>query len=590
MRLGLLLFCLITSIGWSFQKQAPRVCVFYDRTTDAKYWMGRTYSIFLQNYLGHFPEFQQYVVPIEEYKKGQIDKCAASFYLGSYFENQIPKAFLEDFVNSERPAMWLGYSIWKLGDENLKKMFGYTYSNLTKLDLEKLDSKGQPGYFKYIHYKGEEFFKFGEWDADRKQYLAPFEMIALKPEGGQTRAQVISTAHHSVSQEELPYILKSKNNKYYVADIPFSFMHEADRCFIVADLLFDILQRPPRHKKRYALVRVEDIHPLSPLPFLYDVLDVLKEQKVPVHISLIPIFYDPLNRYDRLPDQEIVPMDRYRPFMQLVQELKSLNTQFIWHGITHQHSRIRNPHDGVSGSDFEFWDANNKTPLGVDSANYVLNRFEDGLYTLKKAGISPQAWLTPHYQASPLDYLIFGRIFPWNVGRIIYYNHHFKNVPPPPQNESDLYLLNPKSSLEARQEHFKSVETVFESDRWNGQIFPYEIYGDVYGQRLIPENLGNSQPFTSPHVIRPRTAKEMVADAKRNRVLRDVWASFFYHAFLLDTIGADGTGLFPGDPSELRYLLKEIKDLGYEFVSLDDFIKNNTLPKRPEPIYTPEEF
>jgi hypothetical protein len=37
-------------------------------------------------------------------------------------------------------------------------------------------------------------------------------------------------------------------------------------------------------------------------------------------------------------------------------------------------------------------------------------------------------------------------------------------------------------------------------------------------------------------------------------------------------------------PSELRYILQEIKKLGYQFIDLEDWTRKNTVPIRPEPI------
>ena len=124
------------------------------------------------------------------------------------------------------------------------------------------------------------------------------------------------------------------------------------------------------------------------------------------------------------------------------------------------------------------------------------------------------------------------------------------------------------------------------ASKWNGQAFPYEIYGDIHGQRLLPENLGNSQPFENAHVLIPRTVVEIVADAKRNLVIRDAWASFFYHPFLFNDYNSGGRGSYYGDPAELVYLVTEIKKLGYEFIDAEDFAEKNKNLIRPEPIYT----
>lgn len=581
MRVLVLLFTFFTL--WQAQASAaPCVNVYFDRSVDSTYWMGKTYATLLQNLLGHFPRYQQVVSPIELYEKGDIEKCEASIYIGSYFNNQIPSAFHEDFVNTKKNVAWLGYSIWQLGAK-FESIFGYKYSHLTTLNREKLDSKGRPSFFKNILYKGEVFFKYGDWSKDNKSvFLAPFEQTVLT-ETVPGKSQVLAQAEQDATKEVIPYAIRAGNH-FYVADVPFSFMHEADRYFVFADLLFDILNEKPRHNGKYALVRIEDVHPLVPLPQLYKIAEVIKAERVPLHISLIPIYFDPLMRGDSGAGEELVTMDRKTSFMQFIGEMKHDNAVFIWHGVTHQYKRQRNPHDGVSGSDFEFFDAVNNRPIAEDSPSYVIDKLEDGFYTLQKAGITPRLWLTPHYQASPLDYIIFGNVFSWNVGRVIYYNHSSKGLPAGGGNNI-LFETKAFNAADLRAQYFKNLEVTYESERWSGQMFPYEIYGDVHGQRLIPENLGNSQPFVNDHVINPRSKEEIIADAKRNLVLRDVWASFFYHPFLVTTYEEGGRGAYPGDPAELQYLLRELKKLGYKFISLDDFLNKNTNAKRPEPVY-----
>lgn len=582
-KISFLLITVFLFSAFQARAEAPCVNVYFDRSKEPSYWMGKTYANLLQNLLGHFPKYQQVVSPIELYKKGDIEKCHATIYIGSYFNNAIPSDFHQDFAATKKQAAWLGYSIWQLG-ESFEKIFGYKYSYLTSLNRERLDSTGRPSFFKNILYKGETFYKYGNWSkSDVSIFLAPFEQAALVPTEPQ-KSEILAQAQQNVTKEILPYALRSGNH-FYVADVPFSFMHEADRYFVFADLLFDILGEKPRHNGKYALVRIEDVHPMMPLSELYKTTNVLKNEKVPIHISLIPMYFDPLHRGESGPEGDLVTMDRKVPFMQFIEEMKQSNAFFIWHGVTHQYHAQKNPHDGISGSDFEFFDAVNNRPIVEDSPSYIINKLEEGFYTLQKAGIAPSAWLTPHYQASPLDYIIFGNVFSWNVGRVIYYNHSYQGLPSDEENKSLLFETALTNGFSLRSNYFKNLEVIYESERWSGQMFPYEIYGDIHGQRLIPENLGNSQPFVNAHVVVPRSKEEIVADAKRNLVLRDVWASFFYHPFLLTTYEDGGRGEFPGDPAELEYILREIKKLGYTFISLEDFLNKNTINKRPVPVY-----
>jgi len=586
-----------SSFNASVQAATPRkpcVQIYFDRSSNpAAYWMGRTYALFTQNYLGHFPQWQQIVSAIELYQPGELDRCEANIYIGSYFENQIPQSFLDDFARTKSRVMWLGYSIWKYPSAKLGEMFGFEYDGLTTLDTRRLDASGAPSFFRDVLYKGEVFPKFGEyvkldptdWHSSA-EFRAAFEQLRLRPA---TRPEdridvdVLAEVRHSATGEVIPYAIRKKN-RFLIADIAMSYMHESDRSLVFADLLYDLLNEQPRHAKRPAVVRIEDVHPKSPLWDLEDIAQVLRDEKVPITISLIPIFFDPLERALRSRDEEFVPMNRDFAFMQWIRRLQSENATFIWHGVTHQRGRLPNPHNGLSGADFEFWDATTQTPLPEDSPAWLVDRLEEGWNTLQAAGISPQVWVTPHYQASSIDYAIFARVMPWNMGRVIYYNHRLRGQIAA-THEADL-RFDPRRPQNAqnRAKWFATLEADVEFERWNGQLFPWEIYGDVHGQRIIPENLGNSQPYISPHVVRTRSVQDIVRDARRNLVLRDAWASFFYHPFLIQTIESGGRGTYPGDPGELRWLIQEIKKLGYEFVDLDAWAKANDRPIRPEPL------
>jgi adsorption protein B len=561
------------------------VHIYYDRGPEG-YWIGRTYALFAQNLLGHFPELQQIISPIEFYKKGDLERCRASIYIGSHYESQIPEDFYDDYVQTKKNVAWLGYNIWRKPE--LTAMFGYKYSSLTKLNSERLDFLGRPTYFKWIDYKGERFIKYGDWSKTvPATFLAPFEMIELVPESLLlAETQILATAVHNGTNDVRPYILRNKNH-FYIADVAFSFMHEADRYMIFADLLFDILDLPPRHKKKMAVMRMEDVHALMPLEYLYLFSRTLQSVNVPLNVSIIPFFFDPLNVAVRGPNEEFVAASQKIAFVEWVKEVQQQKASFIWHGVTHQYGRAKNPHSATTGGDFEFWDAIGNKPVEKDDVKWVLNRLFDGYYELNKIGVQPSIWLTPHYQASTLDNILFGRVMPWNMGRIIYFNYELLS-PQLPRREAHWFTNTSQKAQDDRIQELSDIRVRITSPWWNGQIFPYEIYGDIHGQRILPENLGNSQPFENAHVMRPRTVREIVADAKRNLVLRDVWASYFYHPFLFDPYNDGGRGQFRGDPSELVYLISEIKKLGYEFIDLDSFAKQNLKTLRPEPIYITE--
>jgi uncharacterized protein YdaL len=568
------------------------VRIYYDRTADSSYWMGKAYATLLQNLLGHFPAYRQVVSPIELYRAGDLDRCAASFYIGSSFDNAIPPAFYADFVATRSRVAWIGYNIWNLGAAGLGRAFGMKYAGLTTLDYDEPTSKGEPSFFRNVLYKGEVFYKYGKFTktAPRK-FLAPFEMTRLEPMdapgGGPSEpTKALALAQHDGNGEQIPYIAQNQNH-FFVADVPFSYMHEADRYLVFADALFDILGEKPLRDGHLAFLRVEDVHPLVPLPYLYRVAEALRREGVPLNISLIPIFFDPLNEYARDGSPELLPLTKAPAFMQFLREAIEGGANIVWHGTTHQLGNRRNPFSAISGDDFEFWDAKQNRILSEDGPAFALDRLEAGFYDLQRAGIFPKFWLTPHYQASPADYMVFAHCFPWNIGRVIYFNHSAAGEPSP-ERDGELWFSQANTGAAAtlrRQEAFGKLKVAIESEHWSGQIFPYEIYGDVYGQRLLPENLGNSQPTANEFVAQPRSTQEMLADAKRNLVLRDAWGSFFYHPQLLSVESDGGEGRYPGDASELIGLVAGMKKLGYQFIRIDEFADRSQNALRPEPTY-----
>ena len=84
-----------------------------------------------------------------------------------------------------------------------------------------------------------------------------------------------------------------------------------------------------------------------------------------------------------------------------------------------------------------------------------------------------------------------------------------------------------------------------------GQFFPYAVR-DVYGSKVLPENLGSIAPSTW-HTYKARLPQDVVKAARANLVVRDGIASFYFHPYL-----------------PLRYLKRTvagIQALGYRFVS-----------------------
>lgn len=569
------------------------VQVYYDSSTDPTFKFGRTHGLMLLNLLGHFPEFQQVIGPIELYKKGDLDRCHASFYLGSVYGNKLSEDFLSDFKTTTRQVVWMGYNFWQLGPD-FERIFGYKDYVFTTLDYTNLTSDGKPGYFRDVLYKGETFYKYSTWStstppttptpAPAQTLLAAFEVAKLTNKTSDV-SQVMATTRHSFTNEVIPWALKA-NNRFFVTELPFSFIHEADRYFIFADMLFDFLKTEPKHNAKNAVLRLEDIHAMVELNYLDEAVTILRRNNVIPHIMLIPIYRDPLLSNVRPDDTRTeVRMEAVPAFISLIQQYKTQGSVFIWHGITHQYSNIKNPFTGASGDDYEFWDSTKNTPVAEDSVKFVLDRFENGFNSLKLFSIAPKIWVTPHYHGSALDNVIFGQLFSWIIGRGVYSDAKISGVDTATMNNlgSLEYNMANTASEQDRLNFFSKLNvTVSDGVKQFGQLYPYEIYGNIYGQNVIPENLGNVQPYLSDQVVATRNVAKILEDAKRNLVLRDVWASVFYHPFLLDPLlNNENTDLTK--PKDLERLVTGLQALGYKFISLEDFAESHANVKKSGP-------
>lgn len=553
----------------------PCVFIFYDQgdgSPGAKF--GEVYSIQLRNVLGHFPEYSQLIMPIESYQSGLIDACDATIYLGSNYYSSIPDSFYADVAVTDRPVMWMGYSFWNLPEEVQKEKFGVQYSHLTTLNEEVRDKNQDVGFFRYFHYLGETFRKslnYGDKE-NKKDPQAAFELLATNPVND---VKVLSWAEHSATGEKLPYITR-KENFFFVADIPFSYIHEADRYFIFCDILFDFFNLEPKHKTKLAFLRIEDVHPLIPVESLSTIQETLKEESIPFNISFVPVYakYEEANEQRKESREIRVPFVEQRDFLTWLRDVRDEGAHIILHGVTHHLDGVTNPL-GYSGIDYEFWNVNTDSAPSDGTAGFVLDRLEYAYDLLETEDIYPMIWLTPHYLASPTEYRVFAKAFPWNLGRITYFIDN-------PQGEPSYWSEEMLKQLQARQgnplvsdaqrHYFQNYTNEYDSYKL-GQLFPYEIYGDYYGQRVIPESLGNVTPKHLGGGVE-RTVDDILADAKRNRVLRDTWASVFFHPFLLNSVENGGMGEYDNDERELRRLVKGIKDLGYKFMPVEEFMEN----------------
>jgi uncharacterized protein YdaL len=495
------------------------VCVFYDAGKDGKFKNGRLHAIMLENLLGHFREARVSLKAVQEAPSGELDGCDRAAYVGSYYDEPLPESFVRETAAFRRPFLWINYNIRQLqkamGEDAFAARTGFVFRRTQGFDPG-APAGTIPGFYRFFDYKGRRFTKLAFVRPSDGAVVAAPELSLVEDRG----AAVLATAVHSVTGSTTPYVTR-KGPFFYVADNPFLYIHEQDRYLILADLLFDFLGLPPRGGPRRALVRLEDIHPNYDLRLLKRSVDLLKARGVPFAISLIPDFVAAGR-----PEADGVTLAQRPEFVEALRYAQANGGVILLHGYTHNAAGLAGCPSLASGFDYEFWDRCRQAPLANDSAELVRARVAAAEGLLASSSFTAVAWVTPHYAASPDDFREFALLFLRTVQRVRY------------------ALDEPQAPG---------------SPDFVSQFFPYTIYRDHYGQFVWPEDLGFVPMPGLPSGDVP--ASDIAAAANVESVIRDSWASFFWHPQLMAK---------PGEEQRLGRIIDSIRKSGFTFVSLKD--------------------
>jgi uncharacterized protein YdaL len=461
-------------------------------------WIGSLYAQQVANLMSHFD--RGYVIrDVAQYQLHDMGNYSATFYIGTVYGNALPAAFLQDVLEGTDTVCWIGRNLWQVASDTTQEAFEDKYG----FRFLALDTSG----YAEVSYLNTIFTKeLAEPEISLVQ--------VLDPDIAETRAwcQRVSPA------STVPYAVHAGNLWFFV-DVPLSFTTLTDRYLVFCDLLHDVLGVDHAVSHR-ALIRIEDVSPATSPQSLRDIADYLSSEQVPFSVAVIPIYTDPLGAYNGgVPETALV--SREAAFASALRYMTTKGGRIIMHGSTHQYGNRANPYNGVSGDDYEFYrvDLNQSGapvflgPVREDTTFWVHNRVAMGLTQFSRAALTPVAWETPHYLASPLDYRYFARKFPL---------------------ATHINICFATSSVGTT--HFQ------------GQFFPYVIPSDIYGQKLAPENLGFVDPDAGGET-------PMLQRAQLNLTLRDAWASGYFHPYL--------------DINYLKGLVTGLKGMGYEFVPLD---------------------
>ncbi|HSM92858.1 MAG TPA: DUF2334 domain-containing protein [Anaeromyxobacteraceae bacterium] len=478
-----------------------RTLVLYDETGPHG-WLGELYALSTGHLASHFGAWE--ARPARRYRAGDQDRFDALVYVGSTYEEPLPDALLDDVLGGSRPVVWVQGNLWQLARRS--PGFGAAYG------FEPVAA--EIGGASEVRYKGERLGRATSGVAG----IASFATVRAD------RFEVLGEAV-AADGRRVPWAVRA-GHLTYLADNPFTFVDEEDRYLAFADLLFDALApgTPERHR---ALVRLEDVSPVARPEDVRAAVDVLAAAGVPFSVGVTPLFVDPKGLY-RPGGAGTTALAEAPALVEALRYAVAKGGTLVLHGATHQHGSRPNPYSGTSVDDFEFWTARAGPgaqviltgPVPGDSAEWAAERVRGALREFDRAGLPrPRIFEFPHYAGSGTDARA--------VAPLVGAAYH-----------RGLYFLGALAGEDR------------DLTRQIGQIFPYEAR-DVYGFAMIPENCGPYRPVGNAKDP-ARSVEDLLRCARLNRVVRDGWASFYYHPNL--------------GPEPLRRIVEGVKRLGYTFV------------------------
>jgi uncharacterized protein YdaL len=514
------------------QTPPPKVLVLYDTPTGTSYdKIGFAYAIMLRNLLGHF-DAQVTLAPVAGYTAGSVNGYDATFYLGSAYDFQLPPAFLGDAATTTKTLVWFRYNIWQLAWNpayNFTATRGVSFTALRGMNAAPSAANPSPGFFDTIQYKNKAFVKYYTFNSDGTISADPD--VGITAIADPTKATTLVTMTNPKTKETAPYIVRS-GNFWYVADTPLSFIGPRDRYLVLADILHDMLGSPAVESHK-AMIRLEDVNAWTTVSSMKALTDYLHFKAIPFSIATIPHFMDALGIYNNGVPLTI-PLSQASNLKKELNYALARGGEIVMHGYTHQYAALRNPYDAVSGDDYEMWNIVANSPVAEDSQAWALGRLRAGLTELQSNGYNPVAWEMPHYQGSAAAYRATPQVFPTTYQRVVYYTSDKPNF---------TAAVGPDMAV--------------------GQFYPYIINQDYYGQRVLPENLGNFEYALpgDPTANVVYTWQDILTNAQYALAVRDGFGSFFFHPFLLEpTYGLPAL-------ADLKSLINAMNKLGYTWVA-----------------------
>jgi hypothetical protein len=202
----------------------------------------------------------------------------------------------------------------------------------------------------------------------------------------------------------VPYIVADGNALFINAPLAFVVTRDVNGPTIAAcDAIAAFLGVAP-NTKPLAMLRLEDVSAITPPDRMAAIVDYLDRAHVPYGIGVIPDLRVEHGAGGSLRDAP-----------RLVDVLKTAQTDgatIILHGLHHCCS-------AQDSEGYEFWDRDTNAPVAGDSTAWMHGMIAQGLNDERALGLDPVMWETPHYSASPADYVAVAQFFrsAWEVRR-----------------------------------------------------------------------------------------------------------------------------------------------------------------------------
>jgi uncharacterized protein YdaL len=479
-----------------------KTLVLYDNTGPYA-WLGEVYAQQIANLTSHFGAWTAH--PVGSYTAGELAGYTAVIYVGSTYDEPVPVAFLDDVLATTKPVVWMYDNIWQLTARapDFAGAYGFTWKQFDTATVGE------------VRYRGTSLTR------DTRNLGGIMDHVVTDPAKVTTVGEAVRA-----DGSTFPWAVRS-HNLTYLGEIPLSYVTHDDRYLAFSDMLYDALA-PATGERHRALVRIEDVGPDADPAELRAIADYLYSRRVPFSVAVYTRYRDPVGVHTGGVAEDYTLAKR----PQVVSALKYMVARggtLIMHGYTHQYKNIANPYDGVSANDFEFYrshvDATDTVrydgPVLEDSASWFAGRVNAARNDYRLAGLpQPTIWEFPHYAGSVVDYKQVNTMMGVRYDRGLYFPGHLSGG-------------------------------AIDYTKVTGQFYPYTVR-DVYGSTVLPENIGNIEPESfNNHPA--RFPADLIASARRNLVVRDGMASFFYHPYL---------GL-----QHLRQVVEGVQGLGYRFVA-----------------------